>query len=58
MIVFEDADLDGTVEGVVDAIFFNQGQVSPVAGCAEAAQRGGKRREGKQGAGRKRVVEE
>ncbi len=26
-IVFEDADLDGTVEGVVDAIWFNQGQV-------------------------------
>ena len=26
-IVFEDADLDGAVEGVVDAIFFNQGQV-------------------------------
>jgi aldehyde dehydrogenase (NAD+) len=26
-IVFEDADLDAAVEGVVDAIFFNQGQV-------------------------------
>lgn len=26
-IVFEDADLDSTVEGVVDAIWFNQGQV-------------------------------
>ncbi|MBN9060059.1 MAG: aldehyde dehydrogenase family protein [Rhizobiales bacterium] len=26
-IVFEDADLDGAVEGVVDAIWFNQGQV-------------------------------
>jgi aldehyde dehydrogenase (NAD+) len=26
-IVFEDADLDSAVEGVVDAIFFNQGQV-------------------------------
>ena len=26
-IVFDDADLDGTVEGVVDAIWFNQGQV-------------------------------
>jgi aldehyde dehydrogenase (NAD+) len=26
-IVFEDADLDGVVEGVVDAIWFNQGQV-------------------------------
>ncbi len=25
--VFEDADLDGAVEGVVDAIWFNQGQV-------------------------------
>ena len=26
-IVFDDADLDGAVEGVVDAIFFNQGEV-------------------------------
>lgn len=26
-IVFENADLDGAVEGVVDAIWFNQGQV-------------------------------
>jgi aldehyde dehydrogenase (NAD+) len=26
-IIFEDADLDGAVEGVVDAIWFNQGQV-------------------------------
>lgn len=26
-IVFQDADLDGAVEGVVDAIWFNQGQV-------------------------------
>ncbi len=26
-LVFADADLDGAVEGVVDAIFFNQGQV-------------------------------
>jgi len=26
-LVFEDADLDGVVEGVVDAIWFNQGQV-------------------------------
>ena len=26
-VVFEDADLDGAVEGVVDAIWFNQGQV-------------------------------
>ena len=26
-LVFEDADLDGAVEGVVDAIWFNQGQV-------------------------------
>lgn len=26
-IVFEDADLDGSVEGLVDAIWFNQGQV-------------------------------
>ena len=26
-IVFEDADLDSAVEGVVDAIWFNQGQV-------------------------------
>ncbi|EGD81126.1 retinaldehyde dehydrogenase [Salpingoeca rosetta] len=27
VIVFDDADLDGTIEGVIDAIFFNQGQV-------------------------------
>ena len=27
-VVFDSADLDSTVEGVVDAIFFNQGQVS------------------------------
>src|SRR4029450_13591761 len=26
-IVFDDADIDGAVEGVVDAIWFNQGQV-------------------------------
>ena len=26
-IVFDDADLDSAVEGVVDAIWFNQGQV-------------------------------
>ncbi len=26
-IVFDDADLDGAIEGLVDAIFFNQGQV-------------------------------
>jgi len=26
-IVFEDADLDGAIEGVIDAIWFNQGQV-------------------------------
>ena len=26
-IVFDDADLDAAVEGVVDAIWFNQGQV-------------------------------
>ena len=26
-IVFDDADLDGAVEGIVDAIWFNQGQV-------------------------------
>ena len=29
-IVFDSADLDSSVEGVVDAIFFNQGQVQPV----------------------------
>jgi len=28
VIIFETADLDSAVEGVVDAIFFNQGQVS------------------------------
>ena len=27
MIVFESADMDSAVEGVVDAIWFNQGQV-------------------------------
>eukprot|EP00043_Microstomoeca_roanoka_P020821 m.254135 g.254135 ORF g.254135 m.254135 type:complete len:897 (-) comp17725_c0_seq1:268-2958(-) len=27
IVVFDDADIDGTIEGVVDAIFFNQGQV-------------------------------
>ena len=27
-VVFDSADLDSTVEGVVDAIWFNQGQVS------------------------------
>ena len=26
-IIFEDADLDSAIEGVVDAIWFNQGQV-------------------------------
>ena len=26
-VVFDDADLDGAIEGLVDAIFFNQGQV-------------------------------
>ena len=26
-IVFDDADLDGAIEGIVDAIFFNQGEV-------------------------------
>ena len=26
-VVFEDADLDGAIEGIVDAIWFNQGQV-------------------------------
>lgn len=27
VVVFDDADLDGAIEGLVDAIFFNQGQV-------------------------------
>lgn len=27
MVVFESADLDSAVEGVMDAIWFNQGQV-------------------------------
>lgn len=27
VIVFDSADLDSTVEGIVDAIWFNQGQV-------------------------------
>ena len=45
-IVFEDADLDSVVEGVVDAIWFNQGQVCCAGsrilaqeGIAEALQR-------------------
>ncbi len=38
-IVFEDADLDGVVEGVVDAIWFNQGQVC-CAGSRILAQEG------------------
>ena len=28
MVVFDSADLDSAVEGIVDAIWFNQGQVS------------------------------
>ena len=28
VVVFDSADLDSTVEGIVDAIWFNQGQVS------------------------------
>lgn len=27
VVVFDSADLDSTVEGIVDAIWFNQGQV-------------------------------
>lgn len=27
VVIFEDSDIDSTVEGVVDAIWFNQGQV-------------------------------
>ena len=45
-IVYEDADLDGVVEGVVDAIWFNQGQVCCAGsrilvqeGVAEALER-------------------
>ncbi|HEY0069358.1 MAG TPA: aldehyde dehydrogenase family protein, partial [Chloroflexia bacterium] len=38
-IVFDDADLDSTVEGVVDAIWFNQGQVC-CAGSRLLAQEG------------------
>ncbi|CAN5803541.1 aldehyde dehydrogenase family protein [soil metagenome] len=38
-IVFEDADLDSVVEGVVDAIWFNQGQVC-CAGSRILAQEG------------------
>ncbi|HEX9754732.1 MAG TPA: aldehyde dehydrogenase family protein [Gemmatimonadales bacterium] len=38
-IVFEDADLDSVVEGVVDAIWFNQGQVC-CAGSRIIAQEG------------------
>ena len=46
-IVFDDADLDSVVEGVVDAIWFNQGQVCCAGsrllvqeGIAERADRG------------------
>src|SRR5690606_17986574 len=38
-LVFEDADLDGVVEGVVDAIWFNQGEVC-CAGSRILAQEG------------------
>ncbi|HEY2376652.1 MAG TPA: aldehyde dehydrogenase family protein [Gemmatimonadaceae bacterium] len=38
-IVYDDADLDGVVEGVVDAIWFNQGQVC-CAGSRLLAQEG------------------
>jgi aldehyde dehydrogenase (NAD+) len=38
-IVFEDADIDGAVEGVVDAIWFNQGEVC-CAGSRILAQEG------------------
>ena len=38
-IVFDDADLDGAVEGVVDAVWFNQGQVC-CAGTRLLAQEG------------------
>ena len=31
MLVFDSADLDSAVEGVVDAIWFNQGQVRIIA---------------------------
>jgi len=42
-IVFDDADLDGAVEGVVDAIWFNQGQVC-CAGSRLLVQEGIERR--------------
>lgn len=32
-IVFDSSDIDGAVEGVVDAIYFNQGQVSHCVFC-------------------------
>ena len=41
-IVFADADLDAAVEGVVDAIWFNQGQVC-CAGSRILVRRGGRR---------------
>ena len=43
-IVFEDADLDSAVEGVVDAIWFNQGQVC-CAGSRLLAAEGDRRRD-------------
>ena len=42
-IVFDDADLDSAVEGVVDAIWFNQGQVC-CAGSRLLAAEGDRRR--------------
>jgi len=32
MVVFDSADLDSAVEGVIDAVYFNQGQVHMYVG--------------------------
>jgi aldehyde dehydrogenase (NAD+) len=42
-IVFDDADIDSAIEGLVDAIWFNQGQVCcaglPACSCRKASPR-------------------
>jgi len=45
-VVFEDADLDGAVEGVVDAIWFNQGRsvvLARVSSCRKMLPPGSSR---------------
>ena len=40
VVVFDSADLDSAVEGVVDAIWFNQGQVTRATGQRRARELG------------------